>query len=132
VVPSEADGMLLSSDPLRYRDSGEAARDFEGFRRCFCGDCPLAESASRSRPVEPGSFEVRNRLAVSNHNDKSDRAPPRGHPGPIWRLPVLAHGERQSASIGLPGGPPHGLFGGTIALSRPAAHLQLSATQIGS
>ena len=97
----------------RYRDSGEAARDFEGFPTLlFVTTDPLAEEriaeqAYRSwftRGTEPLPILITTTARILAHQD--------GILGPIWRTPgQMSSGADSDLQYWLPGGAPRGLFG---------------------
>jgi hypothetical protein len=97
----------------RYRDSGDAARDFNGFPTLlFVTTDPIAEPriadqafrAWLTRGTDPLPVLITTTERIVDHRE--------GILGPIWRTPAPAP-ERAAAARGywLPGGPPRGLFG---------------------
>jgi Replication-relaxation len=97
----------------RYRDSGEAARDFEGFPSLlFVTSDPLAEQriaeqayrAWFTRGAEPLPILLTTTEQIVAHRE--------GILGPIWRTPARATSPGGAhRDYWLPGGPPRGVFG---------------------
>jgi hypothetical protein len=91
----------------RYRDSGQAARDYDGFPTLLVvttdarAEHRIAEEASRA------SFVVGTQpLSILTTTTDRIEAAPEGILGPIWRVPGT-----DIRRYWLPGGPPRGLFG---------------------
>jgi protein involved in plasmid replication-relaxation len=97
----------------RYRDSGDAARDFDGFPTLlFVTTDPTAEPriadqayrAWLTHGTEPLPVLVTTTNRILDHRE--------GILGPVWRTPAPARrGAAAARDYWLPGGPPPGLFG---------------------
>jgi hypothetical protein len=95
----------------RYRDSGEAERDYEGFPTVLCitTDCAAEDHMSEA------AFRVWYRrggdaLRILLTTSQQIREHPEGILGPIWRTPSVATGAKIERRYWLPGGPPRGLL----------------------
>jgi len=97
----------------RYRDSGDAARDFDGFPRLLfvttdpAAEPRIADQAYRAwlmRGTEPLPILITTAEQIIDHRE--------GILGPIWRTPAPAPERATPArDYWLPGGPPRGLLG---------------------
>jgi Replication-relaxation len=94
-----------------YRDSGQAARDYDGIPTLLCittdpeAEGLMADAAFRvwyRRGGEPLPILLTTTQQICDH--------PEGILGPVWLTPSQ-HGNQSARGYWLPGGPPHGLFG---------------------
>jgi hypothetical protein len=96
-----------------YRDSGQAARDYQGFPTLlFVTTEPGAEQRIADQAYQTWLLRGTEALPILITTTAHVAANPEGIIGPIWRTPASAtsRGE-QDRHYWLPGGPPRGLFG---------------------
>ena len=96
----------------RYRDSGEADRDYDGFPTVLC----ITTDREAEGRMSEAAFRVWYRrgghaLPILLTTSRQIREHPEGILGPIWRTPAVATDKKTERRYWLPGRPPRGLFG---------------------